>query len=157
MARNQPVLVEGTVAMAAMGIGRLMQQEKPVKDEDLIKRYNELVELVLYEDMLPTMELFLIAFDISEKEAKLWKKGDRGVCRAEVIRKWSTFASAVMIELAGKGKLNPVTWMFYAKNNFGYADKKTVDIVDSTAGKLSAEEQQAIIDNLPKLDTSIKK
>lgn len=70
---------------------------------------------------------------------------------ADLIQRAYQIVHATKEDLAEQGKINAQLYMFLAKNYFNMEDKKSIAVSNGNQDKLTAEEEQQIIDALPEI------
>lgn len=141
-----------TVQAISVQIAPVMMWPRCRTDDELIERFDKLVEYVCDTGVAPSMDLFCLAFDVMGDTVREWKRGVKGDLKALLVKKYQQFSQAVLFQSVTKNKLNPVVWMFYSKNWFDYSDKREIEVSNVTQGQLSEEEQRQIINDLPNTD-----
>jgi transcriptional regulator with XRE-family HTH domain len=76
----------------------------------------------------PTIGTMAMAMGVARNTLWEWENGKLGSPRANIIKKGKEFIQTFLDELAMSGKVNPVTWIFYAKNYFGMTDSQNITI-----------------------------
>lgn len=141
-----------TVQAISVQVAPIMMWPRCRTEDELIERFDMLVEYVCDTGVAPSMDLFCLAFDIMGATAREWKSGKKGDLKEILVKKYQQFSQAVLFQAVTKNKINPVVWMFYSKNWFDYSDKREIEVSTSTQGQLSEEEQRQIINDLPNTD-----
>lgn len=95
----------------------------PAEVERQVKRY---MEWCIERDMRPHVEGLALALKVTRQT--LWNWSREGNKRAEVILWAKQILSSLHEEWGLTGKLNPVTYIFLAKNHFGYLDDSTLHL-----------------------------
>ena len=103
---------------------------KPVKsDEELCERLNYFFEECANTQQLPTIEKMCLAIGYDRSTIFDWESGRRGgfsSSTADIIKKAKHILAGIDAELSQEGKIQPVVYMFRAKNFYGMADKQEV-------------------------------
>jgi len=103
--------------------------DSDVEVEERIKMY---FDYSMQQDLKPTVEGLALAVGVSRSTLWDWETGRRrdnvGSSRADMVKKAKDYIAFLMSDGAMNGKINPVTWIFYAKNYFGMADKQEIEI-----------------------------
>ena len=79
---------------------------------------------------------------------KLWQKNQDTMPFYPVLEPALAFIQAMLEQGALEGRVTAIPWIFVSKNYFGMTD--TVNMQVYSSEKLTAEDKQRIIDNLPK-------
>lgn len=110
---------------------------RPLKFTD-IKKLEEKIELYFIDceknDKIPTISGLAVHLDTSREvlcdyekaEHKKSLSDEEKLAFSYAIKKAKDRVVALQEQLAMKGKINPTVWIFSAKNNLGYVDKKEV-------------------------------
>lgn len=102
--------------------------------EDRIKLY---FDYSMQEGLKPNIEGLALAIGISRNTLWEWETGrSRGISsnsRGDMIKKAKDYIAFLMSDAVMDGKINPVTWIFYAKNYFGMKDSQDINIIPTTA------------------------
>lgn len=102
----------------------------PVKnDEELCERLNWFFETCTATNQIPTVEKMCLATGYDRKTVFNWESGaKRGFSSAtgDIIKKAKNLIASLDAELALDSKIQPVVYMFRAKNFYGMADKQEV-------------------------------
>ena len=132
-----------------------------VKDDDECEeRLILFFETCIATGELPTIEKMALALGVVRETLRKWERGDLGSRRSVMIKKAKEFIATYDAEMAHKGKMQPVTYIFRAKNYYGMAD--TVDYNLSSAdplGESSSREEieQRINNSIPVEDYDVDK
>lgn len=145
-------LDNGSVKEVTLNMMPIMQLPRCKTDEQLIERYDWLIEYIAETGLQPSMDAFCLAFDIFSGTARDWKAGKCGQLKSLLVKKYQLFSQSILFQATAQNKLNPVVWMFYSKNWFDYSDKREVEVIGTQHGALSEEEERQIIDDLPSTD-----
>jgi len=115
--------------------------------EDRISLY---FDYSISEGLRPNVEGLALAVGVSKSTLWDWETGRRrselGSCRADIIKKAKDYIAYMMSDAAMNGDVNPITWIFYAKNYFGMKD-----VQEHTFNPTSALGEQIPLDDLRKL------
>lgn len=109
-------------------------------EEQLQKRCFEYLEICLRNDMKPSLAGLALALNVSRQTLINYITGASQITKENeaVLRKFSTFLNALLEDYIQNGKMNPVSAIFIAKNNFGYKDAQEY-IVNNATQEVSAE------------------
>jgi len=102
------------------------------------------------QGLKPTIEGLALAIGISRNTLWEWETGKSrgllGSSRGDMIKKAKEYISFLMSEFVMNGEINPITWIFYAKNYFGMKD-----VQEHTFTPTSALGEQIPLADLQKL------
>lgn len=96
--------------------------------EEIKKRCFEYLERKINEKALPTMEGLAVNLGVAAHTLKTWEKSKENPEVSEILETMRNVISSMYADSAMRGALNPVQWIFYAKNHFGYTDKTETEI-----------------------------
>lgn len=127
----------------------------PVKNDDECRdRLFEFFKVCIESGEMLTVEKMCLALGYSYGYVWEWEQGRLGTVRADLIKNGKQMIWAFEGEMALKGKINPVTYIFRAKNYFGMRD--VVDSVithndpmGNTGSKEDIERRLQELDNIP--------
>ena len=105
---------------------RWYKMPKAVTDEEIAKRLELYFTTTLMEGQIPTVEEMALALGYDRKTLWAWETGGEGSTptRRNLIKKAKELIASFDAEMVQEGKLNPVTYIFRAKNYFGLTDKQ---------------------------------
>lgn len=122
---------------------------KPKTEEEYIERFHDFFEYCMVNGIKPTVELFTIAMGcVYRQRINEWEKGQHGEFLATLAKNGKLLIQAFLAGAAANNDINPVVWIFYGKNYFGYSDK--VEVTVDNNQKIDETEKQQIINQLPK-------
>ena len=115
-----------------------MSEEKNKGGRPLIFKTEKELETKIQEyfnhckktEEIPTISALAVYLDTSRETLCNYEKKEDFF---DTIKRAKDRVIALQEQLAMKGKINPTVWIFSAKNNLGYTDKKETDL--TTAGK----------------------
>lgn len=155
---NAAVVVEDISAVtASLDFHRQFLKKPKVSGSDteaVEQRIEEYFSICSEYDALPTIEGLSLALGINRSTLWSWGKGS-GCSRGtmEAVQRAKTLLSAMDAELASKGKIQPVTYIFRSKNYYDLSDKveisaesKTTDLSMLSREELEARYSRNIID-----------
>lgn len=88
------------------------------------------------DDMKPTVMGFCNSLGISRQTLLNWKNGTyREGTHQKVVLEMYGILEEMWEHYMVNGKINPVSGIFLAKNNFGYADKQDIVVTPNTQGE----------------------
>lgn len=96
--------------------------------DEIMKRTFEYMERKAYEQRLPSMEGLAVSLGISRRALMQWRDDTRDPRVHDFLTAVTEQFSAMWTESTQSGLVNPVAWIFYAKNHYGYVDKQEVDV-----------------------------
>ncbi|MGN0620542.1 MAG: terminase small subunit [Porcipelethomonas sp.] len=102
--------------------------EKFKSADECASRLNDFFRDCYENDSFPTVEKMCLALGVSPQAVWAWQNGVRNQDPAvvEMIKKAKEIIAGIDSELVSKGKINPVTYIFRAKNYYGMTDKQEV-------------------------------
>lgn len=95
--------------------------------ETMKERTLEFMKRKLEAKQLPTMEGLAAWFGVTRSVLAKWASDPTDEKVYEFLNVVSEVFSSMWAESAQNGSTNSVAWIFYAKNHFGYVDKKEVN------------------------------
>lgn len=117
-------------------------------EERIMWYFNHCIE----DDMKPTVAGFCNALGVTRETLRTWKSGEyRAGTHQDIIKKAYALLEEQWEHYMVNGKVNPVTGIFLAKNNFGYQDKQEY-VVTPNSQQLSQNDLATIeakYDELP--------
>ena len=111
--------------------------EEPVKtDEELCDRLNWFFDTCRQTNQLPTVEKMCLAIGYDRTTVFDWISGRCGCgispVAPDIIKKAKNLIASLDAELAQEGKIQPVVYMFRAKNYYGMKDQQDVVVTPNT-------------------------
>lgn len=105
---------------------RWYNMEKAVTDEEIRERLEMYFVTTLEAGEIPTVEEMSLALGYDRKTLWSWEVGGEGSTpvRRNLIKKAKEFLASFDAKLVQEGKINPVTYIFRAKNYFGLKDQQ---------------------------------
>lgn len=101
-------------------------------DQEVEDRINLYFDYSVGAGLRPNIEGLALALGISRSTLWDWETGRRrgniDSSRADIIKKAKDYIAYLMSDGVLDNKINPVTWIFYAKNYFGMSDKQEIEI-----------------------------
>lgn len=127
--QNFPTTIEGTKKEDVQRIGKNLLKWyglPPVKtDEEVDERLLMFFEECIKSGEIMTVEKMCLALGYSRKTVWEWETGHlHSGRRADSIKKAKEFLASFDAEMVTEGKINPVTYIFRAKNYFGMKDQQ---------------------------------
>lgn len=111
--------------------------------------FNHCVE----DDMKPSVSGLSLALGVSVETLYSWSNGEcRKSTHSEPLKRARAILKALWEDYMLNGKINPVAGIFLGKNNFGYTDKKELEIAPKnpmTDGLRTPEEIEEAYSILP--------
>lgn len=109
--------------------------------DEVWKRTEEYFKLCTKYDFKPNVPSYALALGVSRLTLVSWlrkdvKKPDEVY---DILNRVYTVLNAELESYMQDGKVNPVTGIFIAKNNFGYVDKQDLEVNNSVALSPTAE------------------
>lgn len=100
--------------------------DKAVTDEELSDRMLDFFEVCFGTGQVPTVEKMSLALGYDWKTLREWENGGPGstTFRCFLIKKAKEVLASFDAEMVTEGKINPITYIFRAKNYFGMKDQQ---------------------------------
>jgi hypothetical protein len=112
--------------------------EKPPKnDDELCERLNWFFHTCAETQQLATVEKMCLALSWSRQHVFELEAGNRpgfSVDTRDILKKAKNLIASMDAELAQEGKIQPVVYMFRAKNYYGMKDQQDVVVTPNPAG-----------------------
>ena len=123
-------------------------------DEQVAERLNYFFQHSAETGDLPTMEKLALALGVDVWTVSGWANGSHPCSaeRREMILKARTIMSALDAELASTQKINPVTYIFRAKNYYGMRDQHESIVTTITQEAKAPERLLADYDDIVDVD-----
>ncbi len=127
---NFPNVVRGAKADDIKRIGsRLLywyKKPKAVTDEEIADRLLEYFTVCLEKGEMLTVEAMSMALGYDRATIWKWENGAEGSTpsRRNLIKKAKEILASFDAQMVNEGKINPVTYIFRAKNYFGLKDQQ---------------------------------
>lgn len=133
----------------------LMFYDKPIvkSDDECRQRLYDFFDTCEQTGQLPTVEKMIMALGAVKSTVWEWEQGNGcSSVRTNLIKKAKEFIASFESEMVTEGKINPVVYIFRAKNYFGMKDQQ--DVVLKPESPLGDKVDQArlestIIQELP--------
>lgn len=135
--KNSPTIGEngfltqpGEVSAMLSSINEISKLPKVETDEELIERVDWYFQFCASNDIRPGVEGLALACGVDRRTLWDWQVGNSrsGTMRGEIIKeakqRLAMFHEALMLY----GRINPVTGIFLAKNNYGYTDRTELEV-----------------------------
>jgi transcriptional regulator with XRE-family HTH domain len=102
------------------------KMEKAVTDEEIRERLERYFVETLEAGEIPTVEEMCLALGYPRQTIWRWETGEEGStpARRNLIKKAKELLASFDAKMVQEGKINPVTYIFRAKNYFGLQDKQ---------------------------------
>ena len=111
------------------------KKEVPVTDEEFADRLNEFFEHCYETNEVPTIEKLALALGTTRQTLWDWETGERkGRLVSDMIKRAKSMISAMDAELAMTGKIQPVVYIFRAKNYYGMKDQVDFSTTENGQG-----------------------
>jgi hypothetical protein len=115
-----------------------------ITDVELIERCELYFDWCITNDMRPGVEGLALACGINRRTLWDWEscRTHGNTRRSEIIKFAKQQISALTEQMALKGQLNPITYIFTMKNHFAYTDKTEIEIATNSplGAQLTPEE-----------------
>lgn len=115
-------------------------------DEAVMERIELYFSYSAEQGLKPVIEGLALAIGISRNTLWEWEtgksRGKLGSSRGDIVKKAKDYIAFLMSDAVMDGNINPITWIFYAKNYFGMKDTQEVTFngVNPLGNQMSAEE-----------------
>lgn len=125
-----PQLIQGAKAEDVRRIGTNLlywyNLPKAVTDEEIRDRIFHYFERTLEQGELLTWEGLALSLGYSRQTLWRWENGEEGSTptRRDLVKKAKELLATFDAQMATEGKINPVTYIFRAKNYFGMRDQQ---------------------------------
>ena len=105
---------------------RWYNMEKAVTDEEIRERLEMYFVTTLEAGEIPTVEEMCLALGYPRQTIWRWETGEEGStpARRDLIKKAKGLLASFDAKMVQEGKINPVTYIFRAKNYFGMKDQQ---------------------------------
>jgi hypothetical protein len=110
--------------------------------EELQEKIDNYMQEVSNQDRVPTIAGLAVSLDTNRDT--LCNYGDREEF-SDTIKKAKTLIAAIQEEMALKNRINSSVWIFSAKNNLGYNDKKEVSQTTKLEGEFKINKKAEAI------------
>lgn len=103
--------------------------EPPKTEEELCERLNWFFHTCQETNQLPTVEKMCLALSMPRSTVFDWEAGNTrglGPATSDILKKAKNLIASLDAELAQEGKIQPVVYMFRAKNYYGMKDQQDV-------------------------------
>lgn len=97
-------------------------------DEECVERLVEFFDYYAKTGGIPTMEKMFLALGTVKGTVWDWEQGTKGKERADIIKRAKAMIAAFDAELAIRGLINPVVYIFRGKNYYGMRDQQDVSV-----------------------------
>jgi len=127
---NFPTTVKSAKADDVRRIGkgllRWYNMPKAVTDEEIAERLRLYFTESLENGAVLTVESMCLALGYPRQTIWRWENGEEGStpARRDLIKKAKELLASFDAEMVSEGKINPVTYIFRAKNYFGLKDQQ---------------------------------
>lgn len=100
-------------------------QERAVTDEEIVQRVREFFEWHFSSGAIPTLEKLAMSLGYTRETLAAWERGGNGSnpVRQQTIQNAKEILASYDAELAVRGRLNPLVYIFRSKNYFGMRDQ----------------------------------
>lgn len=154
---NFPSSLAGTRKEDVQRIGsnllKWYKMPKAVTDEEIAERLNMFFETCIANGEVMTVEKMSLALGYDRATIWKWETGGEGSTsvRRNLIKKAKELLASFDAEMVTEGKINPVTYIFRAKNYFGLQDKQEYVLTPNNPlgdTKDPAEIQQRLLEGI---------
>lgn len=136
MRKDQPTDAEGKafVSQVAYDILEFYNLPKVKTDEECEERIGQFFLMCAENGQIPTVEKMALSLGIDTRTLTEWEHGRlHNGSRMLMVKKAKQFLSSFDADMLIKNKLNPVAYIFRAKNYYGMVDKTDVAIGTTSA------------------------
>lgn len=121
------------VVRAALGSVLYWRQrgltDKPVTDDDVQARVDEFLSECWQTGQRMTVEKLALALGVSRDTLHAWERGEtQSARRSDIIKNAKDCIASYDAEMVTSGKMNPVPYIFRAKNYYGMKDQQDIVI-----------------------------
>jgi hypothetical protein len=105
-------------------------------DQAVEDRIYEYFQYCIGRDIRPGVEGMAMALGVNRRTLWEWEQGNtrnNSVTRSDIIRKSKQFLALYLENMAQTGHINPVTFIFLAKNHFQYRDQQDFVVTPNNA------------------------
>lgn len=109
----------------------------PKNDDELCERLEWFFQTCAETSQLPTVEKMCLALSWSRQHVFEMEVGNRpgfSSATSDILKKAKNLIASLDAELAQEGKIQPVVYMFRAKNYYGMKDQQDVVVTPNPAG-----------------------
>ncbi len=115
------------ISRAIINATRYIKAEPCKSDEEVAERINEYFTECAAEGMIPKWETLSLALGVTRRITWQWANGHAGSpVRQRMLARAKEILAAVDAELVQTGKVNPVVYIFRAKNFYDMKDQQDV-------------------------------
>lgn len=105
---------------------------KAVKsDDECLERLVEFFQYYADTGGIPTVEKMCLALGVAIQTVWDWQQGTKGSERAEMVKRAKNLLASFDADLAIRGLINPVVYIFRGKNYYGMRDQTDVTVTHS--------------------------
>lgn len=95
-------------------------------DDEVRERLTDFFQYYAENGGLPTVEKMALALGADKVTVFDWQNGTKGSVRSNLIKNAKSILAAIDADLVLKGMINPVAYIFRAKNYYGMKDQQDV-------------------------------
>lgn len=123
---QQPEITSEQLAAQVSAFDELRSWSRPETDEEIEKRVSEYFQFCIRRQIRPGVEGLCLA--LGRTRQGLIVMQNSGGRRGAAIDRAKGLLAALLEEWSLSGKINPVTFIFLAKNHYGYRDKSELEV-----------------------------
>ena len=101
-------------------------------NDEVEERISDYFNYCIAQELRPTVEGLAMALGVDRRTLWDWETGRRRATvdstTADIIKKAKDYIAFIMSDSVMDGKINPITWIFYAKNYFGMKDVQDITV-----------------------------
>lgn len=112
-------------------------------DDECEERLIYFFETCILTGELPTVEKLSLALGVTHETVWKWERGNLGKRRSHLIKKAKHYIASYDAQMVANGKMQPVAYIFRAKNYYGMRDQVDYNIqqeIDPLGDSSSTEE-----------------
>ena len=95
-------------------------------DEECVERLTDFFMRYAESGGLPTVEKMCLCLGADIRTVADWQNGTKGENRAQILKRAKNVLASIDADLVLKGHINPVAYIFRAKNYYGMKDQQDV-------------------------------
>jgi hypothetical protein len=123
-------------------------------DEECVERLADFFMRYAEAGGLPTVEKMCLCLGADYSTVYDWQNGSKGETRANILKRAKAILASIDADLVLKGMINPVAYIFRAKNYYGMKDQQ--DVVVQAKNLFGADVDRKEIERRLSEDTTIE-
>lgn len=109
----------------------IYKQKQCKTDEEVLARIERYFNVCVVAGSLPTIEGLALSLGVNRSTMLDWEQGKYNASRGPIITRAKEVIAEMDAQLVSMGKMNPIPYIFRAKNYYGLTDKTDVYISSS--------------------------